>query len=137
MDEDVNHDFICKTYSLRWRIEIIFKCWKSNMGFDKIHNVSKIQLNVWLMARFIVIVCAQMVFQRCRLIVKTNFNTDLSLLKLTKYLLRHAGKIVHIMEELRDPDKTCQPTIQALARFCTYDKRKRPNYQQKIDALFG
>jgi IS4 transposase len=30
---------IYKLYRLRWRIEIIFKAWKGNMNFNKIHNV--------------------------------------------------------------------------------------------------
>lgn len=137
MDENVDHTFITEAYGLRWRIETIFKCWKSNIGFDKIHNVSKIQLNVWLMARFIMIICTQFIFRRCRPIVKVNFNTDLSMLKLTKYILRNAIKIIHILEELNYHDKNDQPNIKALAKFCAYDKRKRPNYLQKIDTLFG
>ena len=39
------------------------------------------------------------------------------------------------MEEINNPDKKSEG-IKALAKFCTYDKRKRLNYQQKIDALF-
>ena len=48
--------FILKAYRLRWRIEIIFKSWKSNMEFTKIHNVSKTQLSIILFARFIMII---------------------------------------------------------------------------------
>ena len=90
-DESIGYTFIYKAYSLRWRIEIIFKCWKSNMGFDKIHNVSGVQLKVLLLARFIMITCIQCIFNRCKEIIKTDFRTDLSLLKLTKYLIRHYG----------------------------------------------
>lgn len=136
-DESIDFTFIAKTYSLRWRIEIIFKCWKSNMAFDKIHNVSKIQLNVLLLARFImIIICAQLIFKPCRVIVKTDFNMNLSLLKLTKYLLRHTSKMINIMQEINSLDKKSEGCIKALAKFCTYDKRKRPNYQQKLDGLF-
>lgn len=136
-DLQIDYDFIYQVYGLRWRIEIIFKCWKSNMGFDKIHNVSKIQLNVLLLARFImIVVCTQLIFGRCRPIVKTDFNRDLSLLKLTKYLLRHPIKIVSILKEINDSDKRTAGGIRAVAKFCVYDKRrKRLNYQQKIDAL--
>lgn len=45
----------CVLYSLRWRIECIFKTWKSNFNFDNIHSVSQIQLKVLLHARFITI----------------------------------------------------------------------------------
>lgn len=136
-DEKIDYAFICKVYGLRWRIEIIFKCWKSNMAFDKIHNVSRIQINVLLLGRFIMIVAyAQLIFGRCRPIVKTDFNRDLSLLKLTKYLLRHTIKIVRVLEEINDPDKRSEGSIKAVAKFCAYDKRKRLNYQQKIDVLF-
>ena len=136
-DESVDYTFIYEAYSLRWRIEIIFKCWKSNMGFAKIHNVSRIQLNVWLLARFImIIICAQLIFIHCRLIVKTVFNRDLSLLKLTNYLLRNTIKIANIMEEINNFEQKSERCIKALAKFCTYDKRNRRNYQQKIDDLF-
>lgn len=136
-DERIDYAFIYKVYGLRWRIEIIFKCWKSNMAFDKIHNVSKVQLNVLLLGRFImVVICAQLIFWRCWPIVKMDFNRDLSLLKLTKYLFRHTLKIVSLLAEINDPDKRSQVSIKAVAKFCAYDKRKRPNYQQKIEALF-
>ena len=136
-DENIDYAFIYKAYSLRWRIEIIFKCWKSNMAFHKIHNVSKIQLNVLLLARFImIIICAQLIFRPCRLLIKKYFNRDLSMLKLTKYLLRNVSIIAHIMEEINNFDKISGIGIKTLAKFCTYDKRKRLNYQQVIDALF-
>lgn len=136
-DESIDYAFIYRAYSLRWRIEIIFKCWKSNMEFDEIHNVSKIQLSVLLLARFImIIICAQLIFKPCRSIVKTDFNMDLSLLKLTKYLLRHTIKIVTLIQEINSLDKKSKACIKALAKFCTYDKRKRPNYQQKLNGLF-
>ncbi len=135
-DECIDYAFIYKTYGLRWRIEIIFKCWKSNMGFDKIHNVSKIQLNVLLLARFIMIVCTQLIFGRCLPIIKKHFKRDLSLLKLTKYLLRHTIKILSILKEISDPDNRSEGAIKAIAKYCTYEKRHRQNYQQKMDALF-
>jgi len=136
-DENIDYAFIYEAYSLRWRIEIIFKCWKSNMGFAKIHNVSSIQLKVWLLARFImIIICAQLIFIHCRLIVNAAFNKDLSLLKLTNYLLRNTIKIANIMEEINNFEQKPGRCIMALAKFCTYDKRNRRNYQQKIDDLF-
>lgn len=135
-DENIDYAFIYKAYSLRWRIEIIFKCWKSNMGFDKIHNVSKIQLKILLLARFImIIICAQLIFRPCRLLIQKYFNRDLSMLKLTKYLLRNVRIIAHIIEEINKFDKSSGIGIKALAKFCTYDKRKRLNYQQKLDNL--
>jgi hypothetical protein len=33
-------------YGLRWRIENIFKTWKSNFSFGKVHTVSEQQLRV-------------------------------------------------------------------------------------------
>jgi IS4 transposase len=37
-------------YGLRWRIENIFKTWKSNFSFGKVHTVSEQQLRVLLTA---------------------------------------------------------------------------------------
>lgn len=136
-DEQIDHLFIHNAYALRWRIETIFKSWKSNMGFDKVHNVSKMQLNVLMLARFIMIVtCIQFIFEKCKSIIKTDFDKNLSVLKLTKYLFRHPKKIVSIVQEINDPNRRSKGAINAVAKFCTYEKRKRLNYLQKMDALF-
>ena len=42
---------IAELYAVRWRIENIFKPWKSNFCFDHIHNVSNPQLRILLLAR--------------------------------------------------------------------------------------
>jgi len=79
-------DFI-ELYGLRWKIETIFKTWKSHLSFDKIHIVGEIQLRLLLIARFIAIMLfyekiyaplLQKVRQECR---KT-----LSLMKLIRYV---------------------------------------------------
>lgn len=107
------------------------------MGFAKIHNVSSIQLKIWLLARLImIIICAQLIFIHGRLIVKTAFNKDLSLLKLTNYLLRNTSKIANIMREINNFEQTPGSCIKALAKFCAYNKRKKLNYQQKMDVFF-
>ncbi len=62
---------ILKLYGLRWRIENIFKTWKSNLNFDRIHNVSQNQLRVLLTARLIMIVFIyQRLFNPLSIIIK-------------------------------------------------------------------
>ncbi len=39
--EKFTFEMILKLYGLRWRIENIFKTWKSHFSFNKIHNVSE------------------------------------------------------------------------------------------------
>ena len=135
-NENIGYPYIYQAYSLRWRIEIIFKCWKSNIAFDKIHNVSLKQLNVLVVARLImIIICSQLIFTQCKKIVKANFKKDLSMLKLTKCLLRNTGMIADIMDEIHC--KEIGKSITALAKYCTYDIRKRLNYQQKIEGLLA
>ncbi|MBA7556770.1 hypothetical protein ES705_49489 [subsurface metagenome] len=48
------------------------------MEFNKIHNVSKLQLIVLLLARFVmIIICFQLIFQPCRTIIKKQLSKDL------------------------------------------------------------
>lgn len=126
-------------YGLRWRIEIIFKSWKSNLGFGKIHNVSKIQLNVILMARFIMIlICTQYIFTPCRIKIKKHFKKDLSLLKVIHYLIRNPDKIIQIITELIEDKPNPGINLIALASYCSYEKRnKRFNYEQNMNIFYG
>lgn len=136
--EDADYDTIFKIYSLRWRIEIIFKNWKSNMAFDKIHNVSKIQLEILMRARFImIIVCSQLIYTCARTIIKKHFKRNLSMLKLTKYLCRHPNKIKPLIKVLENYIEKPGKIIKSISRYCTYDVRKRTNFVETMYEMFA
>ena len=46
---------IATLYGIRWRIENIFKTWKSYCSFDRIHHVGKEQLFILLIVRLLMI----------------------------------------------------------------------------------
>lgn len=136
--EEATFDEIFSLYCLRWRIEIIFKSWKSNLSFDKIHNVSKIQLRIILFARFIMIlICTQFVFTPCKHIIKKYYNKYLSLLKTLRYLTKHSNLIIDIINELYSNKKDNKHAIERLSKYCTYDKRNRVNFEQKLELMFA
>lgn len=130
-------DFMLKAYRLRWRIEIIFKSWKSNMEFTKIHNVSKNQLSTILFARFImIIICIQYIFSPAREMIKKHFDKDLSLIKVVRCLMKNPSKIIAITTELTNYSGRCNCHLIALAKYCSYEKRKRRNFEQEFKASF-
>lgn len=126
-------------YKLRWRIEIIFKSWKSNMAFDRIHNVSKTQLWAILWARIImIIICTQFVFAPCRILIKASLNKDLSLMKVLHYLVRNRQKISLILIELKNISNGSFSHIKNLAKYCSYEKRlKRSNFQLDMQIIYN
>jgi len=128
---------VFELYRLRWRIEIIFKSWKSNMAFDKVHNVSNMQLQALIWARFIMIViCAQYIYTPCRILAKTMSGKDLSLIKITHYLVRNPQKITLILKELKGEPNSSFLSVKTIAKYCSYDKRKRPHYQKNMNVIF-
>jgi hypothetical protein len=134
--ETFDYPTVYKIYKLRWRIEVIFKCWKGNMGFADIHNVSKSQLHILLYAKFImIIIFFHFIFKPCRAIIKEKFNRELSLVKLTHYLVKNQEKINEILAHICKNDNSISLAISALAKYCSYDKRNKLNFQQELDAL--
>ncbi len=135
-DADFNHIF--NLYSLRWRIEIIFKSWKSHMNFSKIHNVSSVQLRVIIISRFIMIILlTQYFFPSCRLIISKHLSKNLSLLKTINYLINNSNVINKIHCEIKSYDGSMQNRIKTLARYCCYDSRDRPDYESFMNYLFS
>ena len=134
--QDADHKFIFKVYSLRWRIETIFKSWKSNMEFSKIHNVSNIQLCLILYARFIMIIISiQHIFSSARVIIKKLFKKELSMIKVVRYLMRNTSKILRIIEAIENYKHKSTYHINALARYCSYEKRARPHFEHEFDDI--
>jgi len=130
MAKEVTVDIVFKLYALRWRIENIFKTWKSNFNFDKIHNVSEQQLNVLLRARLIMIVCInQHFFNPLSQKIKTISDKRLSMMKFMRYI----SKNLSILNKISSVQNVSEEILQALIRYCTYDKRKRLNFEQKME----
>ena len=112
-------------YGLRWRIENIFKTWKSNFSFAKIHRVSESQLRVLLTARFIMIVVLyQALFLPLSRLAQATTTRVLSLMKFMRYFTRNLSRIPTL---LNCPSPT-SASFRALLRYCVYDQRKRPNF---------
>lgn len=134
---EATYDFIFKAYSLRWRIEIIFKAWKSNMEFSKIHTVSKTQLSMILFARFIMIIISmQYIYAPARRILK-QLDKCLSVIKVVRYLMKNPGKIKSLVLELLNfKEKVCYHLI-ALARYCCYEKRNRKHFNSELDHILS
>jgi len=133
----VTAEGLAEMYGLRWRIETIFKAMKSNMSFARIHNVSEHQLRVLLAARLIMLVIINRFVYRpgCHRI-RQDHGRELSLVKLTEYLVSNQEKIQAAIMSLHDstgPD----PALEAIAKYCTYDKRKRLNFHQKMEEQFA
>jgi len=132
---EAGFESILALYGLRWRIEIIFKSWKSHLHFATLHRVSKTQLHILLGARLLVItaltstlykLCHQQLWIRCQ--------RRLSLLKFLNYLARNPGRIAPLCRMILSdlPDEDC---LSSLLKYCCYDKRKRANFQEIFDRL--
>lgn len=136
--EKADFDKLLKIYRLRWRIEIIYKIWKSHMSFAKLHQVSFNQLQVILMARLILIVlCTYKLFKFFEAMIYRKYKTNLSMMKFINYLMKNTEKIKEllIVQEIHsgsENDKVCYK----LKRYCSYDKRKRLNHCQLFNQAF-
>jgi len=125
---------ILALYGLRWRIENIFKTWKSNMAFGLIHNVSSIQLRATLMARLItIVVIMRGIYRQCDRFIAGSSKRRLSLAKLMRYIQVRKERLIEILADLT---KNSKRTILSLIRYCTYDMRKkRFNYVQQEELI--
>jgi len=123
---DINN--FLELYGLRWRIENIFKTWKSHFNFDKIHEVGENQLRLILMARFmaITLIYEKIYVPLSRTMAKKS-NKTLSLMKLMRYISRNFGAVPQLLKAACGSMKH----LGIVEKYCAYDKRKRPNYPEK------
>lgn len=120
---------IYAAYNLRWHIEMMFKCWKSNFRFEQFFKHCKKQnpvkpriivmlLLVWLALFY------QRLYNTYASKVWENSKELLSPMKFGGFLKEHFRFIEQGSEEY---------ILQRLTYYCTYDKRKdRKNHLEKI-----
>jgi hypothetical protein len=135
--DQADFDTLLKIYGLRWRIETIFKSWKSNLHFDYIHNVSGTQLQILIIARLIMIVIiAQIIYPSYKALIYKYMKKEVSILKLTKYLNHNPAKLYTLLRDYVKNPNHLSKNVKNIARYCVYDKRVRVNFMQKMEILF-
>jgi len=123
-------------YGLRWRIEIIFKAWKSHMKFDHLHRVSKFQMMILLKARILLITCCtNILYGPLSGALWRKFKRHISLLKLMNFLSAAPSHFLRALQSLTSGDAQNHRFHKTLLRYCCYDRRKRLNYTQIFEAL--
>jgi hypothetical protein len=119
---------IATLYGIRWRIENIFKTWKSNFCFDHIHNVSAPQLRMLLMARLTMIVLLHHCVFLPLATVLAQQGHELSLMKFMRYAQMNLSKV------LRFPSKEyrVKNLVAPMIRYATIDRRKRKSLENSM-----
>lgn len=126
--EDISPDQVATLYGIRWRIENIFKTWKSNFCFDHIHNVSKAQFRMLIVARLTMIV---LLFQQIFLPLASAISArkhELSLMKFMRYAQLHLNVIIGFCSI----DRMCSTLLIPMLRYASYENRKRKSLNEKL-----
>jgi len=122
---------VAETYDLRWRIEIIFKAWKSHFNITKVPykpNPTRIQAHILAMLIFITIFQVHFFMRLYRENLEKN-NRQLSLLKVAQFFKENLWAIVYSLLD-------SEAVKEQIFYHCSYDNRKdRQNYAQQLLAL--
>ena len=122
-------DQITGLYGLRWRIETIFKCWKSNFNLQKLipQNCSltkeRVEAIIYMMLIFILLF--QVAIYNASLVAAEKIkNGHISLLKLCKYIASNINLFF---------ENNLNEMMPQILYYCRYDKRyDRQNFAQKL-----
>jgi hypothetical protein len=121
---------IAEVYDLRWRIEIIFKSWKSYFNLADVPraNEVRVQAHVYAMLLFITIFQVHLFVKLYRENLETN-HTQLSLLKVARFFKENLWALVLSLMNL-------DMVKEQIFYHCQYESRTdRRNYAQQILAL--
>lgn len=114
----VSFSELLETYGLRWRIEVIFKAWKSQMNFHVIHRVSALELQICLTAKLVSITVGMgHLYRLCYQRMREASGRDLSLLKFTRYLATMPQRLVSLTEWLIEGAPATSHTCMALRKY--------------------
>ncbi len=125
---------IIALYGLRWRIENIFKTWKSYFSFSNVHQVSENHLRILLTARLIMIsICFHHAYVPLFNAILRRSNKHLSLMKFMRYVRQNPHQLPRLLVQ----SLWNIALLNAIARYCSYDKRKRPTFVDNVQAIFA
>jgi hypothetical protein len=121
---------VARIYHLRWRIETIFKAWKSHFNLENVPAGSRAEVEAFLYARLLLITIFEVCFlARWDYQFQHQTVLGLSLLKLAAFLPLYLP--VACLAELQ-PHLECA-LLKQVRYHCTYEKRtKRKNFLEML-----
>lgn len=120
---------IAGQYGLRWRIETIFKCWKSNFHLQKLipqdRSLTKERAEAIIYMMLIFILLFQVtIYHAAEIATEKAKGGTISLLKLCKYISNHIELFIK---------KNLNSLMPQILYYCRYDKRcDLQNFVQKL-----
>lgn len=126
---------IFQLYKLRWRIEIIFKSWKSCFSIEKIihhqcTNAIRVKCIIYLMLLYIYLFHIVW-WKHCEYKIKTGTDQAyLSILRLASFFINHFARIIACNSD--------RQIINQIKIHCCYDKRNdRVNFSQQYQKMIA
>ena len=122
---------VAEVYRIRWRIEIIFKAWKSHFDLISTPDGSKAQVEVCILAKLLFITFFHAFFGQISVAMARNNKAPISVLKAAKLIKNFP---ILLWAALTEGHMDLIANI--LTTNCSYEKRKqRKNFNQQLALL--
>lgn len=119
----------CQVNTCRWRIETVFKSWKSNFKIDEVPKGDAPRVRAHLYAALILITVYQTpLFLKLAERAAQFGGRDLSLMKVSRFIKKYAW--LFFATPGTEPDK--ELILKQILYHCRYEKRARKSYPQKL-----
>lgn len=129
---------LAKVYRMRWRIEIVFKMWKSNFQFNHIFQTSGMTYPRALISFYLLLLFLTLFFVNWfdyffnKIIEKTKDTPRwLSIFKFAQYIKLEFENFLKA-----DFNENLNVLSKNVQYYCCYDKRKRPNQMEVLYYYF-
>jgi hypothetical protein len=123
---------VCEVYGLRWRIEVIFKAWKSHWRIEQLPVGSAQQVELVILARLLSICLLQNSYRGLADYFQRAFGRTLSLLRVSRFFAELQPRIHH----LGATPVGASLLIQLIGQHCCYERRRdRHNYWENLQCL--
>lgn len=124
---------VIQIYSLRWRIEVVFKSWKSQFEMNLVphvkHNPTRIKAHIYAGLIFITLYQHNL-FVRLSTRTENLEQPEISLLKVSQFVKEFAWLLATPLDT-----KWSKWVWLQISYHCRYDRRKRKNYCQCLASL--
>jgi hypothetical protein len=133
--EKLSSTDIGELYFIRWRIEIIFKSWKTHFRITEVpRDANKIRIASYIYCMLIFITLFEVYFNNYCLEKNKRDDRGISLLSLMQYTKNNLDLIVQ--ENLMGYDIDESILIKQINYYCRYESRRdRTNFHQKLRKL--